>query len=257
MTDSPSATRYRIVLEYHGAEFVGWQVQSNGRSVQAVVSTALEALLGHPTHVAGAGRTDSGVHALGQVAAFNTTSTLPPDTIRDGLNAHLPRDVVCLSAEPVHPDFDPRRHATRKLYRYAWLDRRPRSPLIGDRTWHIRHRLDEHAMHEAAQHLVGTQHFDSFRSAGCAALTTERTIAAARVERRDGIVVFEIEGTGFLRHMVRILAGTLAEVGRGKRTPDSMRETLRARDREAAARTAPAHGLTKVWVRYDDRTDDQ
>lgn len=251
--NEPSSRRIRLVVEYRGTDFVGWQIQPNGPSVQQALQDALAVLVGHPVQVRGSGRTDAGVHALGQVAAFDTTSALPTRRVRDGLNGLLPPDVACVSADEVRADFDPRRDQKRKTYRYTWLDRRARSPLRDDRVWHVRHgRLDDAAMHEAVQALVGTHAFDSFRAVGCAARHTTRTLEAARVVRDGDLVHLELVGTGFLRHMVRIVAGTLLEVGQGNEPVSHLQAVLSARHREAAGRTAPAQGLTLVDVVYED-----
>ncbi|MCB9680401.1 MAG: tRNA pseudouridine(38-40) synthase TruA [Alphaproteobacteria bacterium] len=249
----PSPTqRWRIVVSYHGGAFVGWQVQPDGRTVQGTLEAACAALLGHPTHVAGSGRTDAGVHALAQVAAFDADVPRTARSIRDGLNAHLPDDVAVVSAEPVAADFDPRRHARRKLYRYSWLVRPSRCPLRGDRTLHVRTALDVDAMDRAARHLVGRHDFSAFRAVGCAAHHPVRTLEDAVVRADGDLVHLEVVGNGFLRHMVRIIAGTLHEVGDGRRDADDIVRLLASGDRSQAGRTAQAHGLTLVWVRYPD-----
>ncbi len=247
-----SSTRWSLTLEYHGADFVGWQIQPNGRSVQAVVQAALRGLLGHPVRVTVSGRTDSGVHAWGQVVSFVTDAERTPRAMRDGLNACLPEDVACLEASQVVDDFDPRRWTRSKLYRYTWLDRRARSPLLRDRVWHVPRGLDEQLMAEAAQVLVGRHDFSSFRAAGCASVHPIREIEALQVRRSAHLIEMDVTGNGFLRHMVRIVAGTLAEVGGGKRPVSWLQEVLEARDRSAAGRTAPANGLALISVRYGD-----
>ncbi len=256
-------TRFRLVLEYHGTEFVGWQVQPNGRSVQGVLQAALAELLGHETHVAGSGRTDAGVHALGQVAAFDTTAERTERAVMKGLNSLLPPDVACLAADVVDPDFDPRRQARRKLYRYTFLERPARSPMLADRVWHLGHTLDVERMHEAARLVIGRHDFASFRAAGCASTHPIRTVEDARVRREGDLVYFEIVGNGFLRHMVRILAGTLYSVGTRKIDVAGFQRILSAADRKHLGKTAPPQGLTLVYVEYvggeapsDDEQDD-
>ncbi len=245
-------TRWCITVEYDGSGFVGWQRQPTGRSVQATLEDALHKLLGERPHVAGSGRTDAGVHAEGQVAAFTTGVTRSARSIRDGLNAHLPQDVACVAAVAVDDGFDPRRDQKRKTYRYTWMDRPSRSPLRGGRVWHLgKARLDDARMHAAVQALVGTHRFDSFRAAGCAAKHTLRTLEGAAVRRRGDLVSLDLVGTGFLRHMVRIVAGTLTDVGTGREGVDHLAHVLAARDRAAAGRTAPPQGLTLVSVVYD------
>jgi tRNA pseudouridine38-40 synthase len=244
--------RWRLVVEYRGTDFVGWQVQPNGRSVQQVLEDGLASFLGERVHVSASGRTDAGVHALGQVVSFETTVQRPAKAMRDGLNTRLPADVACVSAETVADDFDPRRWARRKTYRYTWLVRRARSPLRDDRVCHARHGLDVEAMAQAARALVGTHDFASFRAVGCASTHAVRTIEDARVYAEGDLIHLEVVGNGFLRHMIRIVAGTLAEVGRGRRSPAEFAAVIAARQREAAGPTAPAKGLTLVSVVYGD-----
>jgi tRNA pseudouridine38-40 synthase len=255
----PSELRFRLTLEYDGTDFVGWEVQPGQRSIQGEVERALARILGHPVRVAVSGRTDSGVHALGQVAAFTTTASRSATTVRDGLNALLPPDVACRHAELVVPDFDPRRHARTKHYRYRWLDSKVPSPLRRGRVYWIRTGLCATSMDEAALSLAGTHDFATFRAAGCGAATTVRTIPTWRVRRVDDEVQLDVWGHGFLRHMVRIVAGTLTEVGRGARSPAWVAQALHARRRAAAGPTAPACGLALVSVTYagdPDRPED-
>jgi tRNA pseudouridine38-40 synthase len=209
-------------------------------------------LVGHPAHVSGSGRTDAGVHAHGQVASFETTARRSERSIRDGLNAKLPSDVSCVSADQVPLDFDARRWVRRKTYRYTWMDRPSRSPLNGDRVWHVRTPMRVEAMHEAAQYLAGKHDFSSFRAVGCSAQHPVRWIERISVERRGQFVELSVVGNGFLRHMVRIIAGSLNEVGRGRQEASWLHEVLEARDRASAAMTAPAHGLALVSVEYGD-----
>jgi len=247
--------RFRLTLEYDGADFVGWEVQPGQRSVQGEVERALARVVGHPVRVAVSGRTDSGVHALGQVAAFTTSADRSPATVRSALNALLPDDVACSRAELVALDFDPRRQARTKHYRYRWLDSSVRSPLRRGLVHRVRSPLDADAMHEGALALCGTHDFASFRAAGCSAATTVRTIPRWQVHRVADEVHLEVWGHGFLRHMVRIAAGTLGEVGRGARPPAWVGQVLAARSRPAAGPTAPACGLTLVSVTYEEVCD--
>lgn len=249
-------TRWRLVLEYDGSDFVGWEVQPGQRSVQGAVEQGLEDLLGHAVRVSVSGRTDAGVHALGQVASFVTEVERSPRAMRDGLSSYLPQDVACVHAEPVELDFDPRRLARRKHYRYAWLARPSRSPMRRGRAWHVRQPLDVPAMHEAASHLAGTWDYSAFRASGCCARTTVRTLPGWSVQRVGDEIHLDVEGHGFLRHMIRIAAGTLVEVGRGRRPPEWVREVRDGLDRRAAGRTAPPHGLTLVSVTYGEPDPD-
>ena len=242
--------RWRIDLEYEGTDFAGWQVQPGQRTIQGVVTDAAEHLLGERVHISGAGRTDAGVHARQQVASFVTAVDRSAEAVVGGLNAHLPPDVACVAAMPVPDDFDPRRSPHTKRYLYRWLERRARSPLRKNRTWHVRQPLDVDAMAEAAAVLVGTHDCSSFRAAGCSSTHPVRTIEAVELTRAGDEVHLALHGTGFLRHMVRIVAGTLHEVGRGARPSDWFGEVLHARERSAAGRTAPAGGLCLEWIRY-------
>lgn len=242
--------RWRIDLEYDGTGFVGWQLQPDGRTVQGVVEEALERLLGHPTRLRAAGRTDTGVHAEQQVAVFDAHVPRAQRAILGGLNGFLPEDVACTAAVEVPDDFDPRRAPHTKRYRYRWLDRPVRSPLRRTRAWHHRQPLDEVAMDRAARLLQGQHDFSAFRAVGCSARHPVRTVEGCRVERHADEVHLVVDGTGFLRHMIRIVAGSLTEVGRGRRAPEWLGELLERRDRARAGRTAPAHGLTLERIRW-------
>lgn len=248
----PATTRWKVIVEYHGAGFAGWQVQPDARTVQGELEAAVERVVGHRVQLSASGRTDAGVHALGQVVSFVTTARRSARAIRDGLTACLPPDIACVRAEEVPLSFDPRRWTRQKLYRYTWLARRSRSPMWADRAWHVRDTLDVAAMHAAAQHMVGQHDFTSFRAEGCGADHAVRTVESASVRWRAGFVELDVSGNGFLRHMVRIAAGTLWEVGRGAQPVGWVAEVIEAKRREAAGRTAPAHGLTLVSVSYGD-----
>lgn len=244
--------RWRVLLEYDGSDWAGWQRQESAPTIQGAVEAALQRLLGHPARVTVAGRTDAGVHAAGQVACFMTQVQRSPQAMRDGLSAQLPASVACLRADPVPDVFDPRRAPHRKTYLYTWLVRSTRSPLRAGRVWHLRRPLDVAAMDQAARILVGTHDFSSFRASGCSARTTVRTIWRCWVEAHDDEVRLRMVGTGFLRHMVRIVAGTVLEVGRGRREPDWVADVLAAGDRRRAGRTAPPRGLLLERIDYDE-----
>ena len=244
--------RWRLDLEYDGAPFAGWQLQPNAPTVQGALEVALERMFGHPVRLASAaGRTDTGVHAALQVCVFDSEVARPPHGVRDGLNALLPPEIACLDARPVPDGWDPRHAPHTKTYRYTWVARPARSPLRRERAWHVRAPLDVAAMDAAAAQLVGAHDFSSFRAQGCTAAHPLRTVVAARVAPAGDEVRLTIRGTGFLRHMVRILAGTLLEVGRGARPPSWVGDVLAARDRAAAGRTAPPHGLLLEDIAYD------
>jgi tRNA pseudouridine38-40 synthase len=247
--------RWCITLEYHGAAFVGWQVQPQGPSIQGALLEALVHLAGGAQErfvVTGSGRTDAGVHAYGQTASFWLEVPRTPSAVRDGLNARLPPSVAVVDARPVPDAFDARRWVLHKTYRYTWLDRRARSPWWADRAWHVRAPLAVDEMAEAASYLVGKHDFSAFRAVGCAAAHPIRVMSSATVTRERDRVVFEIVGNGFLRHMVRIIAGSLTDVGQRRATPDSVRRALVEGRRSGAGQTAPPHGLALMEVRYGD-----
>ncbi len=242
--------RVRLRLEYDGTDFVGWQRQPNGRSVQAVLEAALEELLGAPVAAAAAGRTDAGVHALGQVVAFDAPRALPEKAYVRGLSSLLPEDVAVVAAEEVPDGFDPRRWATGKRYRYLISRRRGRAPLLRRTHWEVFTPLDVGAMRVPASALLGTHDFSSFRAADCEAPHARRTLRTLDLHEDGELLRVEVEGTAFLKHMVRNIVGSLVEVGRGKRRPGWVAEVLAAKDRTLAGPTAPAHGLTLVEVTY-------
>jgi len=220
--------------------------------VQLRLEEALAVVLGGvELRVIASGRTDSGVHALGQVVSFRTTVERAPQKMRDGLNAHLPPDIACLDARPVAPEFHAQRSAVGKLYRYRLRVANSRSALRHGRVWASRYTLDIAAMDRAARRLVGEHDFASFRAAGCSATTSVRRIQRASVVAVDDEIWIELYGSGFLRHMVRIVVGSLVDVGRGRRAPSWFGELLELRDRQQAGRTAPAHGLYLVRVDYE------
>lgn len=208
-------------------------------------------LVQHPVRLSVSGRTDAGVHALGQIASFSSPTDRTVRALRDGLNALLPPDVGCVAVDEVPLSFDPRRQAREKHYRYRWLDRRARSPLRRNRVYHVRTPLDAAAMYEACVPLCGTHDFSTFRAARCGAATAVRTLPFWSVQRVDDEVWLDVRGHGFLRHMIRIVAGSLTEVGRGARDPTWIGAALHARERSAAGPTAPAGGLTLLSVTYD------
>ena len=244
----------RIVVEYDGTGLAGWQRQDNGPSVQQHLEEALARMLDHPVTVTGASRTDAGVHARGQVASFRTERTIPVDGLRKGLNASLPPAIAIVDAAEVDDDFHPRFSATGKHYRYTLWVRRDRSPRWHHRAWHRPRGLDLDRMRAAAAALIGEHDFASFRAAGCAAKTTRRRIDAIDLAAPGpDRVTIDVRGNAFLRHMVRVVAGTLVEVGEGRREVAEVAEILAARDRTRAGQTAPAHGLELMEVFYGPR----
>lgn len=250
----------RLVLEYDGTGLGGWQRQDNAPTVQGHLEAALEQLLGHRVRVAGASRTDAGVHARGQVAAFSTGHRIPAEGLRRALNAALPPQIAVSEAteeDPAaDPPFHPRFSATGKHYRYLLWARRDRAPRWHLRAWHRPRPLDVAAMQEAAGHLVGEHDFAAFRAAGCTARSTRRNIAQLGLtwldrELEPGLLALDVRGNAFLRNMVRIIAGTLVDVGEGRFRPAQVAEILAAGDRTRGGQTAPAHGLELMRVFYD------
>jgi len=243
--------RYKLTIEYDGSPFLGWQVQESGLTVAGVLEEAVEKLSGERVRVSGAGRTDTGVHALGQVAHIDLAKDWETDTIRDGLNAHLrPHPVAVLSAEKVGEDFDTRFSATKRHYVYRILNRRADLALERNRVWRVVRPLDEKKMHEAAQHLVGNHDFTTFRAAECQAKSPVKTIDALNVTREGDEIRIEASARSFLHHQVRSIVGSLAQVGEGKWTPADMKRALDARDRSACGPVAPPDGLYLVRVDY-------
>ena len=241
----------KVVLEYDGESFAGWQQQARGRTVEAELKLALRSVTGRDVTVYGAGRTDAGAHAEGQVANFHTDGRIAPQRLMAALNARLPKDVVVLSAEAVDDDFHARYSARWRRYRYRYCDRPARPALSRGRCWHLRGaRLDADAMAQAAKALVGKHDWTSFCSASEPPDRRVRKMRSATVARRGEFVELELVAEGFLRGMVRSIAGALADVGRGRRSPRWVGEVLRARDRRQAPRTAPAGGLTLMEVIY-------
>ncbi len=244
-------TRYRLTLEYEGGPFVGWQRQANGPSVQQAVEEAVLAFCREEVRVQCAGRTDAGVHALGQVAHVDLTRDWPPDTVRDAVNFHLkPQPVAVLAAAIVDAGFDARRSAVRRRYLYRIVNRRAPLALDRGRAWHVVDALDARAMHEAAQVLVGQHDFTSFRAAECQAASPVKTLGRLAVSSRGEEIHIAAEARSFLHHQVRNIVGTLRLAGAGRWTADDVAAALAARDRSAAGPTAPAAGLYLAGVDY-------
>ncbi|HKV88510.1 MAG TPA: tRNA pseudouridine(38-40) synthase TruA [Candidatus Dormibacteraeota bacterium] len=240
----------KVVLEYDGRSFLGWQQQARGRTVEAELRRALREITGQDHKVYAAGRTDAGAHAEGQVANFQTDGRMSPRRMMGALNARLPEDVAVLSAEVVPDDFHSRYSARWRRYRYRYLDRPSRPAVERGRCWHVRGELDVDAMSRAARSLTGRHDWTSFCSASEPRDSRVREMRTPTVARRGQFVELELVGEGFLRGLVRSLAGALAEVGLGRRPPGWVAEVLRARDRRRAPRTAPAGGLTLMEVIY-------
>ena len=244
-------TNWRLLLEYDGTEFEGWQLQPGARTVQGELEEAFARITGRRVVVYGAGRTDTGVHAAGQVANARAETRLEPAVLQRALNASLPRDVAVRALSAVPDAFDARRDARSKLYLYRVWNAATRSPLHERWSHPLPAPLELGAMRAAAEALLGTHDFASFRAAGGKGRTSVRTLTRLELSgERGGELRFEVEGNAFLRHMVRNLVGTLLEVGRGRRPAGWPAEVLAGRDRRLAGPTAPARGLTLVRVDY-------
>jgi tRNA pseudouridine38-40 synthase len=243
--------RYKLTIEYDGTPFVGWQVQDNGTSVQGVVADAVFAFAGERTVVGGAGRTDAGVHALGQVAHVDLAKDWDADTVRDAVNAHLrPHPIAVLTAERVDGDFDARFSAIRRHYLYRIINRRADLALDQQRAWRVPRPLDSSAMHDAAQRLVGRHDFTTFRSTECQARSPVKTLDRLDVTRDGDEVRVIAMARSFLHNQVRSMVGSLIHVGEGKWSADDLAAALAARDRTACGQVAPPLGLYLVRVEY-------
>ncbi len=243
--------RYKLTIEYDGTPFIGWQAQDNGPSVQGVLADAVAAFAGERTNVAGAGRTDAGVHALGQVAQVDLTKDWDNDTVRDAINFHLrPLPVAVLTAERVEASFEARFSATKRYYLYRIVNRRADLTLEQNRAWRVPRPLDAAAMHMAAQQLVGRHDFTTFRSSECQAKSPVKTLDRLDVLRAGEEIRIEASARSFLHHQVRSMVGSLVHVGEGKWSVDDFAAALAARDRSACGQVAPPHGLYLVRVEY-------
>jgi len=243
--------RYKLTLEYDGAPFAGWQIQADQRTVQGVLTAAIEALTGERTLVQGAGRTDAGVHARGQVAHVDLARNWDLDTVRDALNAHLrPHPVAILGAELVSDNFNARTSAIRRHYIYRIINRRPDLTLQAGHAWRVPRPLDTDAMHIAAQRLVGKHDFTTFRSTECQAKSPVKTLDVLSVERNGEEVTVTAVARSFLHSQVRSMVGSLEAVGEGKWSADDLSRALAARDRTTCGPVAPPDGLYLMRVDY-------
>lgn len=243
--------RYKLTIEYDGTPFLGWQVQDIGLTVAGVLEDAVEKLSGERAKVFGAGRTDAGVHALGQVAHLDLAKEWEIDTIRDGLNAHLrPHPVAILSAENAAPDFDARFSAVNRHYLYRIVNRRADLALDRGRVWRVARPLDERAMHEAAQALIGKHDFTTFRAAECQAKSPVKTLDVLAVARAGDEIRVTASARSFLHHQVRSIVGSLEQVGEGRWQVADIKRALDARDRAVCGPVAPPDGLYLVKVNY-------
>jgi tRNA pseudouridine38-40 synthase len=245
--------RLALIVEYDGTRFVGWQSQRSGRSVQTILAAAVSAVADRPIDVCAAGRTDAGVHALGQVVHFDCDVARTARQWLLGINSNLPDDVAVHWVGEVEPDFDARRSAVERRYRYSIHSSRTRPAIRRRVVWWIREVLDAGAMTAAAVRWLGERDFTSFRAANCQSTTPMRCLTGFRIQRRGSLLEIEFTANAFLYHMVRNLVGALVEIGRGRHDPRWAAALLEARDRRLAPPTAPASGLCLVGVRYPDR----
>ena len=242
--------RIKLTIAYDGTNYCGWQVQPNGITVEEVINKALCKLTGEDIAVIGASRTDSGVHALGNVAVFDSATSIPPERIAMALNQRLPDDIVIVKSEEVAPDFHPRYCDCEKTYEYHIINTRTPIPTKRLTNYFVSYDLDVERMQQAADYLVGEHDFVSFCNVRTQVEDTVRTVTELEVLREGEEITIRISGNGFLYNMVRIIVGTLVRVGRGFYTPEKVKAILEAIDRKAEGVTAPAHGLMLVEIRY-------
>jgi len=251
------SSKLKLTIAYDGTDYHGWQIQPGLKTVQGCLCHAAQAFLQQAAHVQGAGRTDRGVHAQGQVAVIETVSTLGVDDIVSGLNTHLPRDITVLQAQAVAPAFEVMRDVTQKHYQYTICTCRVCPPHLARFGWHIPATLDADSMHAAAQHLVGTHDFRSFAISAHAQQNTTRSVSRCDISQDSDqhMIHIDIEGKGFLHHMVRIIIGTLVDISRGHWRPEQIVDILDAKNRRAAGRLAPARGLCLERIEYGGTED--
>ncbi len=241
----------KLIIEYDGTNYQGWQVQPGGPTVQGTLEEKLSRLTGERIRLFGSGRTDSGVHALGQVAHFKTQSQMDTRTIQRALNSLLPSDIMVQKVEEAPESFHARKHSKSKVYEYRILNRNLRSAFHREYVWHIPQKLNLAEMKKATQILIGEHDFSAFRTVGSPTRTSIRRVIRVEWKRgRDGLIRFEIEANGFLKQMVRSIIGTLVEIGRGKMKASDLRKILNSKDRREAGPTAPAQGLFLKEVKY-------
>ena len=242
--------RIKLTVAYDGTNYCGWQIQPNGITVEEVLNRALSRLTGEKLRVTGASRTDAGVHARGNIAVFDTASTIPAERFAYAVNPLLPEDIAVVNSEEVPQDWHPRYQNSVKTYGYRIVNREMPDPLRRNYTWHVSFPLDIDKMRTAAEYLKGEHDFRSFCSIHTGAATTVRTVYMLDIGKTGDEIVIRISGNGFLYNMVRIIAGTLTEVGRGFRTPENVKKILEAEEREKSGATAPPQGLTLISIEY-------
>ncbi|MCI8992112.1 MAG: tRNA pseudouridine(38-40) synthase TruA [Eubacterium sp.] len=242
--------RIKLTVAYDGTRYSGWQLQPNAETIESVLNRHLSGLLKEEITVTGASRTDAGVHSLGNVAVFDTNTRIPVEKISYAMNTRLPEDIVIQDSCEVEPDFHPRRTDSRKTYEYRILNRKFPLPDCRHNTYFVHRNLDVEKMSQAAEYLRGEHDFKSFCSVHAQVQSTVRTVYGICVEKENDIVTIRITGNGFLYNMVRIIAGTLLQVGIGCLRPEEIETILEKKDRRAAGPTAPAHGLTMIGIEY-------
>ena len=243
--------RIKLIVAYDGTEYSGWQIQPEAPTIEMCLDKAIHELTGENVHVTGASRTDAGVHAYGNVAVFDTESTIPGDRFTFALNRFLPDSIVIQDSWEVSSDFHPRHCNTRKTYEYRILNTTVPMPQKRNFTWHVAGDINIESMRKAAEYIVGEHDFKSFCQTGAQVESTVRTIYSVEVEEQgENDLVIRVCGNGFLYNMVRIIAGTLLDIGQGKRDPMDIFTILEAKDRSAAGPTAPAHGLTLMKYEF-------
>lgn len=240
----------KLTISYEGTNYSGWQIQPNGSTIQEELEKAIEEVFGKRHRVHGAGRTDTGVHAKGQVAHFKTVQTIPVQNIQAAFNSVLPPDIAIIKAEEVSTDFHSRFDARKKLYNYYFLNIRNRDPFSEKYSWRVPYKLNLSLMKKEAAFLVGRHDFKSFQASDKRERSSVRKIYHANIKKNGSMIIFDIEGEGFLYNMVRNIAGTLIDIGRGYLPPGSMKKIMRGKDRTLAGPTAPAKGLFLMEVKY-------
>jgi tRNA pseudouridine38-40 synthase len=241
----------KIIIEYEGTNYFGWQKQPEGPTIQETIENALEKITGESIALLGSGRTDSGVHARGQAASFKTKSYIKATEFQMGLNSTLPKDITILDAQEVDPDFHAQFSARSKVYTYKILNRPHPSALLRKRSWYVPTALDIDQMKKSAEYLIGEHDFKAFAQSGTEVKTTVRTVLRAYIEQKDNnIIEFNIEATGFLKRMVRLIVGTMVQVGKGRITPLDFSNILDSGEKTKFVYAAPAHGLYLEKVRY-------
>ncbi len=242
---------FKMIVEYDGSAYCGWQRQENGSSIQQLLEEAIKLITGQKVSVIGSGRTDAGVHALNQVGSFKCSTKLPVNKIFMGMNSVLPPDIVVKELEEVADDFHALRDVKSKVYVYKICNQRLRPALGRNYFWHVRHPLDIGKMKKAARYLIGTNDFSCFCATGTDVKDRVRTIVNVEIKTcDDGLIEIKVESHGFLKYMVRNIIGTLVEVGRDKREPEEMKTIIESRNRNIAGATAPAYGLFLTEVKY-------